>query len=176
MNTSPVTASPSSVKSGLPPILCEAPADAAAVEALVDRAFGPGRFAKTAERLREGRKPRPDLSFVCRAGGEMVGCVRQWDIRIGGRPAIFLGPIAVDPAWRSRGLGAALIRRAAAAAEAAGAPAILLVGDAPYFSPLGFEIARPGRFVMPGPVDPKRVMLRPFGPDAEALEGPVTPR
>jgi predicted N-acetyltransferase YhbS len=172
MNTTP--AAISSVKSGLPPIKPEQPADAVAVEALVGRAFGPGRFAKTAERLREGRTPRLDLSFVCRAGGELIGCVRQWDIRIGGRPMIFLGPFAVDPAWRSRGLGGALIERAAAAAKAAGAPAILLVGDEPYFGPHGFSIARPCRFLMPGPVDPRRVMLRPFRAEADTLEGAVT--
>jgi predicted N-acetyltransferase YhbS len=173
MNTTPAAISP--VKAGLPPLRPEQPADALAVEALVDRAFGPGRFAKTAERLREGRTPRLDLSFVCRAGGELIGCVRQWDIRIGGRAVIFLGPFAVDPAWRSRGLGGALIERAAAAAEAASASAILLVGDEPYFGTHGFAIAKPGRFLMPGPVDPRRVMLRPFRAEAGALEGSVTP-
>src|ERR1700722_12832571 len=90
----------------------ERPGDAAAVGALIDAAFGPGRFAKTAERLREANQPLLDISFVARSHGALVGCVRMWPIRIGDRPAVFLGPFAVDQAWRSRGLGAALIGRA----------------------------------------------------------------
>lgn len=159
-----------------PAMVAERTSDAAQVEALIDRAFGPGRFAKTAERLREGRAPLHSLSFTCRVGGELVGCVRQWSIQIGGRPAIFLGPFAVDGAWRSRGLGGALIRRACEAAQAAGHDAVLLVGDASYFEPLGFQAVEPGRIIMPGPVDPRRLLLRALTPmGADDLQGLVTP-
>src|SRR6185312_11146647 len=144
----------------LPPLVAEHPKDAAPVEALIARAFGPGRYAKAAERLRETNRPLLDISVVAWAEGVLVGCVRMWPILIGETPAVLLGPFAVDPAWRSQGLGAALIERAVAATAAAGHGLILLVGDEPYFGPLGFEIVPPGRITMPGPVDPRRVMMR----------------
>src|SRR5215469_509407 len=92
-----------------PQIVSERPQDAALMDALVLRAFGPGRYAKAAERLREGRKPLYDLSFAAWDRGRLVGCAQQWAVRVGDTPAIFFGPIAVDPAFRSQGLGAALI-------------------------------------------------------------------
>jgi predicted N-acetyltransferase YhbS len=146
----------------LPPLVLEQPDEAGAVDALIERAFGPGRYAKAAERLREHNHPLLDISYVAWSDGALAGCVRMWPIRIGAAPAVLLGPFAVEPEWRSRGLGAALIARACAATEAAGHALILLVGDAPYFGPLGFQIVPPGRIVMPGPVDPARVMFRAF--------------
>lgn len=156
----------------LPGLTAESPADAAGVEALIALAFGPGRFVKTAERLRETNRLIPELSFVARDGRRIVGCVRQWPIRIGGAPAVFLGPFAVDPAWRSRGLGAALIERAVQAARDSGHGMILLVGDAPYFAPLGFRPAPDAR--LPGPVDQRRVLALPLGLDQTLPAGPVT--
>jgi predicted N-acetyltransferase YhbS len=144
----------------LPPLVAERPEHADAVERLILAAFGPGRFAKAAERLREGRKPLLDLSLVAWDAGGVVGCVRQWGVRIGPTPAILLGPFAVEPSYRSQGLGAALIDGACAAAADAGHALIVLVGDPPYFGPLGF-VAAP-RVAMPGPVDPRRVLVRPL--------------
>jgi predicted N-acetyltransferase YhbS len=145
----------------LPPSLaCERPIDAPAVEALIARAFGPGRFAKTAERLREGAKPILDLSFVAWDGGRAVGCVRLWPIAVGGAQALLLGPFAVDEDYRNQGVGAALIERACEAAAAAGHRVILLVGDEPYYGPLGFAAAPARRIVLPGPVDQRRVLVR----------------
>jgi predicted N-acetyltransferase YhbS len=152
-----------------PPLVLEQAQDAHAVDALIDRAFGPGRYAKAAERLREHNHPLLDISYVAFWDGALVGCVRMWPIRIGAAPAVLLGPFAVDEAWRSRGLGAALIQRACEAAEASGHAVILLVGDAPYFEPLGFQVVPPGRVVMPGPVDPARVMFRAFAAHAELV-------
>jgi predicted N-acetyltransferase YhbS len=157
------------------PLVAEKPADRAAVDALIDEAFGPGRYAKTAERLREGNVPLLDLSFVCWRGAEPIGCVRQWPILIGGAPVVFLGPFAVDEGQRKHGLGAALIKHACEAAAAAGHEAILLVGDLPYFGPLGFEIVPAGRIALPGPVDPRRVLWRALKPGGtDGLNGPVT--
>ncbi len=157
----------------LPPLALERLEDADAVDRLVLRAFGPGRFAKAAERLREGRSALPDLSFVAWEEGRIVGCVRQWAVKIGERPAIMLGPFAVDPGLRSQGLGAALIEQACAAAAEAGHALIVLVGDMPYFGPFGFERAPGVR--MPGPVDQGRVLVRALVPDADrGLEGAVT--
>ena len=171
--SSPVAAAPATP---FPKLTSETAADAAEVEALVDRAFGPGRFVKAAERLREGREPLRGLSFVARDTGKLVGMVRQWAIRIGGAPSILLGPFAVDSAYRSQGLGATLIERACQAAADAGHGAILLVGDAPYFAPLGFEAVPAGLIQMPGPVDARRVLIRALrSGGADGLAGAVTP-
>src|SRR5580658_6124943 len=147
--------------------------DAAAVEALVLRAFGPGRFAKAAERLREGRAPDLALSFVAWDAGCVVGCVQLWRVKVGETPAILLGPIAVEAAARSHGLGAALVERACEAAAEAGHALIVLVGDMPFFGPHGFAPAPGVR--MPGPVDQRRVLAKPLTPGADAgLMGLVT--
>ncbi len=159
----------------LPPIVPAQPNDSPAVAALIDRVFGPGRYTKTAERLREGNRPLLDISFVAHAGGVVVGSVRMWPIRIGETPAVLLGPFAVDAAWRSNGLGAALIRRACEAAAAAGHSIVLLVGDQPYYGPLGFGRA-PSAVALPGPVDPARVLVNALASGAAAgLAGPVRP-
>jgi predicted N-acetyltransferase YhbS len=151
----------------------ETPADTAAADALVARAFGPGRYAKTAERLREGRAQRLDLCIVAHLDRRLVGCVRQWPVMIGETPALLLGPIAVDSDHRSHGLGAALVQRACAVAEGAGYGHIVLVGDLPFFGPLGFAIA-PG-IGLPGPVDPRRVLARALSGEP-AIAGVVTPK
>lgn len=139
----------------------ETPAMAAEVEALLDRAFGPGRFVKVSERVREFAEFAPELSFCAVEAGKVLGAVRLWRVAVGGTPAAFLGPLAVEAAERKAGVGALLVERACAAAEAAGEPAVLLVGDQPYFGKFGFEVAEGVR--MPGPVDPKRVLVRRFG-------------
>ena len=154
----PMTVEFSAPDGALPPLVPERIEDAHAVDTLIERAFGPGRYAKAAERLREHNRPLLDISFTAWCGNELVGCVRMWPIVIGDEPAVLLGPFAVEPDWRSRGLGAALIQQACQAAEAASHALIFLVGDEPYFGPLGFQVVPPGRIRMPGPVDPNRVM------------------
>jgi len=159
-----------------PVLAVETPEDLPAIERLVDDAFGPGRFAKAAERLRETNHVLYDLSMTAKDGEVLAGCVRQWPIRIGGRPAVFLGPIAVDPAWRHHGLGGALVERACEAARQAGHDLILLVGDLPFFGPHGFEMVPPNGVVLPGPADPRRVLARALKPGAlDGLEGKVEP-
>ncbi|MDB5458424.1 MAG: Acetyltransferase family protein, partial [Caulobacteraceae bacterium] len=112
-----------------PALLRERAEDAVLVDGLIENAFGPGRLAKAAERLREGNSPALDLSLVAWAGSQAVGCVRMWPIHIGRTPAILLGPFAVADAWRSQGLGSELIRQACDAAQDAGHAIVLLVGD-----------------------------------------------
>ncbi len=136
--------------------------DAADVAALVQRAFGPGRYAKVSERLREGNTLRADLSFCAFGAGVMVGTVRQWPVLLGEARGLFLGPIAVEAAWRKHGVGGLLIDRCAEAAAGAGEAFILLVGDLPLFGPHGFVSTPPGSVIMPGPVNPSRVLLRPL--------------
>ena len=142
----------------------EAPGDAAAVEALVLAAFGPGRFAKTAERLRE--RARIVAGFVAHEEERLIGSVRLWAITVGGRPALFLGPIAVAAESRRAGLGADLVRACLDHANEAG---VLLVGDLPYFGRFGFRPAPAARLA--GPVDQGRVLWRGEGEP----EGPVLP-
>ncbi len=132
----------------------ETPADAAAVEALVLAAFGPGRFAKTAERLRE--RAMRAVGFVVRADGRVVGSVRLWVIAIDGVPALFLGPIAVDIAHRSAALGADLVAHCLDYARSKDVSGVLLVGDEPYFGRFGFAPASNVR--LPGPADQRRVL------------------
>ncbi|RAK60120.1 N-acetyltransferase [Phenylobacterium hankyongense] len=151
----------------------EQPQDAAAIEALLDRAFGPGRFTKVSERVRELAEFAPELSFCAWEDGRLVGVVRQWRVAVGETPVVFLGPLAVEQAQRSGGVGGLLVERACDAAAAAGETAVLLVGDAPYFGRFGFGPARQAR--LPGPVDPRRVLARRFG-EAGELAGPVRPR
>ena len=119
--------------------------DVEAREALLDRTFGDARFKKTAERLREGRLPAAELSFVATDNNRVVGTVRLWHVSAGpARPALLLGPLAVDDAWRGRGIGAALMRRATEAAQRLGHKAVLLVGDAPYYGRFGFSAEQTG--------------------------------
>lgn len=132
----------------------ETPADRAGVEALVMAAFGPGRYAKTAERLREAASL--SAAFVAREDGRLVGSVRLWSITIDGVEALFLGPIAVAEDARRGGLGADLVTACIGEAQHRGVSGILLVGDLPYFSRFGFEPAPDVR--MPGPADPRRIL------------------
>jgi predicted N-acetyltransferase YhbS len=143
----------------------ETAADAPAVEALVLAAFGPGRFAKTAERLRE--RAAVVAGFVTRDGARLVGSVRLWSITIDGAPALFLGPIAVAAGDRKAGLGADLVRACLTWAADQGM-GVLLVGDTPWFGRFGFTPAP--EVSLPGPVDPRRVLWHGAGqPSGAAL-------
>jgi predicted N-acetyltransferase YhbS len=149
-------------------ILHEQPEDELAIDRLHERAFGPGRFARSAYRLREGVAPARELSFVARVGGMMVGSNRMTPIRIGAADALLLGPLVVDPAFHDRGIGAALIAASLDAAQAAGHRLVMLVGDEPYYRRMGFAPVPAGRVLLPGPVDPGRVLWRPLQEGAEA--------
>lgn len=145
-------------------LLPENPSDDAAIERLVARTFGPGRFARTAYRLRESNPHRRDLSFTAYIGTMLVGSVRLTPIEIGDRPALLLGPLTVEPPFRSHGIGRRLVERSLDAARAVtdhpGAPRlVLLVGDEPYYGRMGFQRVPRGQVSLPGPVDPARVLV-----------------
>ena len=114
-------------------ILPEAPDDASAIERLNARTFGPGRFAKTAYRIREEIAHIPELSFTARVGTLLVGSVRLSPILIGTVPALLLGPLTVEPPFRDRGIGQALIAKALTEAKSKGHRLVVLVGDEPYY-------------------------------------------
>jgi predicted N-acetyltransferase YhbS len=136
----------------------ERPEDAAAIGRLEARAFGPGRFARTAYRLREGNPHRLDLGVTASVGSFLVGSVRMSPVRAGGSGFLMLGPLAVDPSFEGRGIGTALTNAAIDGARAAGEGLVILVGDAPYYARFGFAPVPPGRLTMPGPVDPARLL------------------
>lgn len=152
-----------------PAFIQEQPADEAAIEALLDHAFGPGRFVKSSERVREFAEFRPEMSFCAWDQGRLIGSVRMWKVHVGGTPAVFLGPLAVRAEGRKFGVGGELVSRACAAAQAAGYP-VLLVGDEPYFGRFGFSAGPCKGVRMPGPVNQRRVLAR----GVDMLEGPVT--
>jgi len=144
-------------------------ADVAAREALLDAAYGASRFTKASERLREGRLPADGLSLVAVERGRIVGTVRLWHVAAGPeRPALLLGPLAVDPGHRNRGIGSALVRRAVARARLAGHRAIVLVGDAPYYGRFGFAAAPAGELWMPGRFERDRLLALELRPGALA--------
>ena len=155
-------------------ILPETPGDAPAIERLHERTFGPGRFAKTAYRLREQATHRLDVSFTARTGTLLVGSVRLSAIRIGDTKALLLGPLTVEPAFREQGVGQALIERALKEAATKGHKLIILVGDEPYYGKSGFKRVPPGRAIMPGPVDPSRLLIAELAEGAfDGVSGPV---
>src|SRR5678816_2000257 len=137
-------------------ILPETVDDALAIERLHERTFGPGRVAKTAYRIREGVEHQHELSFTARIGTLLVGSVRLTPIRIGETKALLLGPLTVEPPFRERGIGHALIARALAGAKTKGHRLVVLVGDEPYYGKSGFKRIPKGSVTMPGPVDPAR--------------------
>ncbi len=154
----------------------ETAADAEAIERLHERTFGPGRYAKTAYRIREGGGHALALSFTARIGTLLVGSVRLTPIRIGETPALLLGPLTVEPPFRDRGIGLALIERALKEARAQGHKLVVLVGDEPYYGRVGFKRVPKGRAVMPGPVDPQRLLVAELVAGAfEGVRGPIRP-
>jgi predicted N-acetyltransferase YhbS len=153
------------------------PGDAAAISALNARAMGPGRFARTAYRVREGA--RDAFSPFCRVsllGERLAAAVRFTAIRIGGKEgALLLGPLAVDPAVANQGYGCGLVAAALEDARAAGIALVVLVGDEPYYARLGFRRVPRAQIVMPGPVDPDRLLSVELVPCALAgFRGPVS--
>ena len=136
----------------------EEPSDLAAIDRLHERAFGPGRFARTAYRLREGVPPNASLCFIAQVGTMLVGSVRLNTIKAGSSKALILGPLAVEPAFSDRGIGSRLMEMALDQAKADGHQLVFLVGDLPYYARFGFKMVPQGRVTMPGPVDPQRFL------------------
>jgi predicted N-acetyltransferase YhbS len=131
--------------------------DLPAIERILDEGFGSERQRKTAQRLREGQTPV--LSLVARDDGQLIGTLRFWSVRIGRRHrALLLGPVAVDKAWRRRGVGGWLINTGLARVQAMGHRAVILVGDAPYYGRFGFSTAFTAGMTLPGPVDRARFL------------------
>lgn len=135
------------------------------IEDINAEAFGPGRFARAAYKIREGGPHRRDLSFVAIVDGKVIASVRMTEVAAGEGRALLLGPLAVRPAYKNLGIGKRLVAIALDAARKDGCKLALLVGDAPYYAPLGFSKVVPfGQVVMPRPVDPRRLLAAEFLP------------
>lgn len=158
--------------------LPEDPAHGPAIEEINAEAFGPGRYTRAAYRIREGGPHDMELSFVAATpAGEVVGSVRMTHVSAGAGTALLLGPLAVRPAHKNVGIGRKLVQLAIEAAKAAGQSAVLLVGDAPYYGPLGFARLPNGQILMPGPVDPHRMLGLEIAEGALGrLKGPLVHR
>lgn len=144
----------------------EHPVHAAAIERVLDAAFGPGRFAKVSERVREGARLDYARSRVALSGGKLIGCCRMWPAQVGLGRAFFLGPLAIDPRLQRSGLGAQLVEATLAAARGTEFDGVVLVGRPQFFSRFGFTQIPDGRVTLPGPVEPARLQwlaLRPGG-------------
>lgn len=146
-----------------------------AIEDLFDRTFGPGHFAKTAERLREYSRSLPEISRVALDGGRVVGVCRVWPLVVGPSrmKALFYGPVAVLPEYRGNSLSLRITEAALEAGKAAGWPAAILIGAPSLFGKAGFTVPSRGRLIFPGPQDQSRVMVKDLAGDSSLLEGLV---
>jgi predicted N-acetyltransferase YhbS len=152
--------------------------DVDAREALLDLSLGNERFEKPSERLREGRLPAQGLALVASDHGHVVGTVRLWNVSAGpSRPALLLGPLAVHPDYRNRGIGGALMERSLTDAKRLGHRAVMLVGDASYYERFGFSTEQTGSLWLPGRYDANRFLAHELQPGALAgargLVGPT---
>ena len=156
----------------------ERTSDIEAREALLDQAFGGAqRRRKTSERLRAGRLPADGLAFVAMEAKRVIGTARLWKIACAsGEPALLLGPVAVETCCRNRGIGAALVRHAVAQARRLGHHAVILVGDAPYYSRFGFTAEKTAAIRLPGPVERHRLLALELIPGAlDGARGMIRP-
>ena len=157
-------------------VLAETANDAQAIERLHERTFGPGRFVLSAYRIREHVDHVLELSFIARIGTLLVGSVRQLPITIGNAKALLLGPLTVEPPFRGRGVGRALLDRAMRDAKAKGNRLVFLVGDEAYYRRVGFKVVPQGRVTMPGPVDYNRLLVAELVDGAfEGVSGAIRP-
>ncbi|EHS53916.1 GCN5-related N-acetyltransferase [Rhizobium sp. PDO1-076] len=146
----------------------------AAIELINEEAFGPGRHTRAAARIREQGPHDLSLSFICADNGETIASVRMTPVMAGSVKGHLLGPLAVRPSHKSMGIGRELVRIAIEAARRKGSEAVILVGDPPYYMPLGFEKVSYKALEFPGPVDANRVLVVPIGTNVHArLRGAI---
>jgi predicted N-acetyltransferase YhbS len=145
----------------------ESDGDAPLLSRLAAEAFGPGRFARSAYRVREGIAPVTALSLSGVLDGRLIGGIRFTAISIGGgEGGLLLGPLIVDPAVAGRGFGKALVEEGLARARGEGFSLVLLVGDMPYYGRFGFKPVPPAQITLPGPFDPARLLYVELVPGA----------
>jgi predicted N-acetyltransferase YhbS len=153
--------------------LTEDPTHDAAILLINEEAFGPGRFTRAAERVREQGTHERALSYVAADRGEVIASVRLTPVAVGDRKGHLLGPLAVRPSHKNLGIGRELVRLSVAAAMRRGSHFVLLVGDPPYYGPLGFTPVARDTVLFPGPVDPARILVAGHDKATGLLEGRV---
>ena len=143
----------------------ETASDVSILSDLSAQAFGPGRFARTAYRIREGVPPVASLSLTARVGGKVVGGIRFTPVAVGEETkALLLGPLVVDPLHTGNGYGSLLVEQGIARARGEGFRLVVLVGDVPYYGRFGFVQVPRGQISLPGPVDPARLLALELAP------------
>lgn len=160
----------------LVPIAHVAPA---AVEALLDAAFGPDRQGRTAYRIRSNAAAVAQLSLAATDGDALVGTIQCWPIALHGDngnnwPLIMVGPVAVAPARQGDGIGRALMHHVVTLAdEDPASPPLMLIGDPIYYGRFGFSGAGTRHWRAPGPVEQHRLLARGAAvPDCAGILGP----
>jgi predicted N-acetyltransferase YhbS len=144
------------------------PEDAAIIEQLHGAVFGPGRFARTAYRVRE-QASEAGFGLIASCDGVLAGSVHFTPVTIGGRSgAMMLGPLAVASAFKAQGFGRWLVEEGVKEAQARSVALVILVGDLPYYARMGFERIPPGQITLPGPVAPERLLARDLREGARA--------
>lgn len=134
-------------------VRAETAADAAAIAAVVERAFAgaehaSGTKATIVAALRDAGALT--LSLVAERDGRIVGHVACSPVTIGdGTPRWYgLGPVAVEPALQGRGIGSTLVRAALDRLRALGAAGCVVLGEPAYYARFGFRatsgLAYPG--------------------------------
>ncbi len=157
-------------------------ADPAAVEALLDAAFGPDRHGRTAYRIRSGMAPIPALSFAAFEDGQLIGTLQSWPIQLDcddshSEPLVLVGPVAVQPGYQRGGIGLTLMNAMLDAAARNGEDALVLIGDPEYYERLfGFTAAETGHWEVPGPVERRRLLARLSGARLAGRSGMLGPR
>lgn len=156
-----------------PVYLNESPSHHSIIDSINEEAFGPGRFVRAAKRVREQGPHDPRLSFIAMMDDAIVGSVRMTPVTAGSVKGHLLGPLAVRPSYKNLGIGRELVRISVAEALRQGSEAVVLVGDAPYYGPLGFEPVK-ARLRFPGPVDAARILVASNRDDTQdRLQGAV---
>lgn len=149
--------------------------DNEAIDALGARAFGPGRFSRAAFRLRENVEPVASLSYVALTNGELSGSILLTQVLVGGKEALMLGPLMIEPVFKNMGIGKELMNRALFEAARKGHRYVVLVGDYAYYKDFGFQKIPRGRITFPGPADPDRILGLELAEGAALeYEGPTT--
>jgi predicted N-acetyltransferase YhbS len=137
----------------------QTPDDLPAVDALHEESFGPGRFARTAYRIREAARVPPAIALTAWDGMLLIGAIQFSAITIGGkRGSALLGPLAIAATYKNKGCGLRLMQDGLAEAEGLGFELVVLIGDLPYYQRAGFGVILPGRITLPGPADPARFL------------------
>ena len=133
-------------------------ADLPAIETLMAAAFGPKRHSRSVWQLRPG-PPVTELCLVIRTDGETVGSLRFWEVMLGNRRILLLGPLAVRPSARGRGFGRDLISAALERAKSGPWELVLVSGEVDYYPKFGFVPAASFGLDWPGFIEPERLQF-----------------